>query len=235
MLDSTTQRVLGVLIEKELAVPDSYPLTEAALLAGCNQKSNREPPMDLEQPDVDRAITELQGLGYAARVEGARATRYRQRIDQTLGLDAADRAVLAELLVRGPQAPGALKSRVARMQLEATPDGILEILHKLAERSPPLVEKQARRPRERDWRWAHCFGPGIEWTEETVPDVPRPSELIVTPTAARPVREPLDEPEPPPAEPADAETLTARIETLERVVDDLRAELAAVKAAAGLD
>lgn len=162
-LDRTGQRIVGVLIEKQLAVPDSYPLSENALVDGCNQKSNRDPVMELASFQVAGALMALQEAGWVARVEGGgRVARFRHRLTEELGVDAGDLAVLAELLLRGPQAPGALKPRVARMGLAAAPEAIEVRLRGLASRTPPLVELLPLGPRERDARWRHCLGDGSE-------------------------------------------------------------------------
>ncbi|MBX3463106.1 MAG: DUF480 domain-containing protein [Planctomycetes bacterium] len=162
-LDRTGQRIVGVLIEKQLAVPDSYPLSENALVDGCNQKSNRDPAMELASFQVAGALMALQEAGWVARVEGGgRVARFRHRLTEELGVDAGDLAVLAELLLRGPQAPGALKPRVARMGLAASPEAIEQRLRGLAARTPPLVELLPLGPRERDARWRQCLGDGSE-------------------------------------------------------------------------
>ncbi|MCB9890089.1 MAG: DUF480 domain-containing protein [Planctomycetes bacterium] len=161
MLDPITQRVLGVLVEKELTVPDSYPLTENSILAGANQKNNRDPEMGLGSADVRSALETLREGGWASRVEspGARVRKWRHHFESQLGVSDDERAVLVELLLRGPQAPGALKPRVARLGLDAEAHAIERILESLARRTPPLVERLPRAPRERDERWQHLMGP----------------------------------------------------------------------------
>lgn len=162
-LDRTEQRIVGVLIEKALSVPDSYPLSENALLDGCNQKSNRDPVMDLQPFQLAGALLSLREKGWVVRVEGGgRATRYRHQVVERLGLSAAELAVFAELLLRGPQAPGALKPRVLRMGLHAEPDRIEAVLRGLLARPQPLVEQLPLGPRERDQRWRHLVGDGSE-------------------------------------------------------------------------
>ncbi len=158
-LDRTQQRIIGVLIEKELAVPDSYPLTENALIAACNQKSNRYPEMGLEQFEVHGAMVALMTDNWAKTVTGSRTTRYAHRLDSNYAVSEQEKAVLCELLVRGPQAPGALKQRVVRLGFDATPARIEEVLHGLAGKPIPMVECLAKRPRERDCRWRHRLGP----------------------------------------------------------------------------
>ena len=148
-----------MLIEKQLAVPDSYPLSENALVDGCNQKSNRDPLLELAPFQVSGALMALQEKGFVGCVEGdGRVPRYRHRVVEQLGIDPKDLPVLAELLLRGPQAPGALKPRVLRMGLSASPEMLEAQLHRLAQQSPPLVELLPLGPRERDRRWRHLLG-----------------------------------------------------------------------------
>ena len=165
-LDRTEQRIVGVLIEKQLSVPDSYPLSENALVDGCNQKSNRDPIMELVAFQVSGALMALQEKGYAARVEGGgRVPRFKHRVVEELQLDPKELAVLAELLLRGPQSSGALKPRVARMGCHASPEEIESMLVKLAQKSPPLVVRRPPGKHERDPRWHHLIGDGSEQTD----------------------------------------------------------------------
>lgn len=217
MLDRTEQRILGVLMEKELAVPDSYPMTENALLVGCNQKSNRDPEMALEAFEVAGALMSLIEKRWVTKIEGGRAARYRHEATKRLALGPKQQAVLTELLVRGPQAPGALKPRVARMGFDGTPEEVETVLRGLGERDEgALVEQQPKRPRERDERWAHCLGPRAETahTEATEP-LPR--------ATARPT------PAPPPTTPAlhavHAPDLELRVAQLESELGSLREEI----------
>lgn len=162
-LDRTEQRIVGVLIEKQLTVPDSYPLSENALVDGCNQKNNRDPLMELATFQVAGALMALQEKGFVARVEGGgRVAKYRHRVPEQLQVDAKELAILAELLLRGSQAPGALKPRVARMGCHASPEEIEAVLRRLAERKPPMTEQLLLAPRERDRRWRHLLGDGSE-------------------------------------------------------------------------
>ena len=162
-LDRTELRIVGVLIEKQLSVPDSYPLSENALLDGCNQKNNRDPITELVAFQVSGALMSLQDKGYAARVEGGgRVARFKHRVAEQLHLDPKELAVLAELLVRGAQAPGALKTRVGRMGCHASPEEIEAMLRGFSQKMPPLVEQLTLAPRERDQRWRHLMGDGSE-------------------------------------------------------------------------
>jgi uncharacterized protein YceH (UPF0502 family) len=182
-LDRTEQRIVGVLIEKQLSVPDSYPLTENALVDGCNQKSNRDPMMELATFQVAGAVMALQEKGFVAKVDGGgRVARYRHLVVDKLGIDGKDLPVLAELLVRGPQAPGALKPRVARMGLAASPEMLEALLHRLAQQSPPLVELLPLRPRERDRRWRHLLGSHEESQDTPVAAVETMGMAAATPS-----------------------------------------------------
>lgn len=206
-LDRTEQRIVGVLIEKQLSVPDSYPLSENALVDGCNQKSNREPTMDLLPFQVAGALMALQEKGFVAKVEGGgRVARYRHRVEEQVGVGAEAMPVLAELLLRGPQAPGALKPRVARMGFTASPERIEAVLHQLAQHAPPLVELLPLGPRERDRRWRHLLGDGSEATAPAAD-----AAAAATATAPAPV----------PAGPREA-SLEARLAVLEQQVQSLQ-------------
>lgn len=164
MLDSISQRILGVLVEKELTVPESYPLTENSLLSGANQKSNRDPEMSLGSEEVRASLDRLRLAGWVSRVEspGARTRKWRHHFESQLTCSDFERAILVELLLRGPQAPGALKPRIRRLGIDADAPAILDQLEGLANRAKPLVAVQPRRPRERDARWAHLLGPSDE-------------------------------------------------------------------------
>lgn len=162
-MDKTEARIVGVLIEKQRTVPDTYPMSENALVNGCNQTSNRDPVTSLQSFEVAGALMALHGRNVIVRIEGgSRVIKYRHRIDEMLGLGDHQLAVLAELLLRGPQAPGALKPRVARMGFHGTPEQIEALLREMAAGSPPLVTQEPRRPRERDHRWRHLLGDGSE-------------------------------------------------------------------------
>ncbi len=229
-LDRTGQRIVGVLIEKELSVPDSYPLSENALVDGCNQKSNREPVMALETFQIAGALMALQQDEWVARVEGGgRVAKFKHRLRERLQVGNHELAVFAELLVRGPQAPGALKPRVARMGYHAEPAAIEALLQQLAARKPALVEQLPLAPRERDRRWRHRLGDGSE--HEAAPSAVLPSPPLPSPALAVP----------PPAAPrvaaptfagasSSAPELAARVAALEAVAAALRAEVVGLRA-----
>jgi uncharacterized protein len=135
-LSSLHRRVLGVLVEKQKTSKsaDAYPLTLNSLTLGCNQKSNRDPVMDLSDDDVEEAMPSLQERGYVAKVTGTRVDRYRHLLYDAWGVNAAEMAVLAELLLRGPQSIGDLRGRADRMHTIPGLDELKAILKPLAER-----------------------------------------------------------------------------------------------------
>jgi uncharacterized protein len=127
-LNSRQRRVLGVLVEKAKTTPDVYPMTVNGIVSGCNQKSNREPQMTLSPEDVDQVLEELRGMGAVTEVQGSgRVAKYRHHFYEWLGVDKAESSVMTELLLRGAQTLGDLRSRAARM--EPIPDqGALKLI-----------------------------------------------------------------------------------------------------------
>src|SRR6187397_2932237 len=115
-LDDAELRVLGSLVEKQRTTPDQYPLSLNALRLACNQSTNRDPVVDLDEPTIRDALQRLARRRFTrlASGQGSRAAKYRHLLDEALGLDAAGQAVLAVLLLRGPQTPGELKLRTER-------------------------------------------------------------------------------------------------------------------------
>jgi len=151
-------RVLGCLVEKELATPEYYPLTLNALTAACNQKSNRHPVMALEEANVVRALDSLRMKGFARQsAEGVRAAKYCHCLAEKLLLEPPELAVLAELLVRGPQTVGELRTRTERMYPFADLVAVEEVLRLLMERDEPLVVRLPRQPGRKEQRHAHLF------------------------------------------------------------------------------
>lgn len=143
-LDHFDRRVLGVLIEKQKTTPDAYPLSMNALITGCNQKSNRDPLMNVEELDVESALNSLKDKGLVIRVQGAgRVERWRHNAYDALQTDKVELAVVADLLLRGAQTEGELRTHVNRMEPVDDLDTLRAILGKLAERklvvylSPP--------------------------------------------------------------------------------------------------
>lgn len=158
ILNELEVRVLGCLIEKELATPEYYPLTVNALTNACNQKSNREPVLAIEEAEVVRTLDALRMKHLAIQAaEGGRASKYRHILAERLRLDPPELAVLAELLLRGPQTVGALRSRAERMHQFADLAAVEAVLEELLARTPPLVTRLHRQPGRKESRYAHLF------------------------------------------------------------------------------
>ena len=151
-LSDPQTRVLGSLLEKQATTPDAYPLTLKALTSACNQTSSRDPVVDFTSQLVETTCQALKGVGLLRIVHpasGERATRYRQVADEALGLDPADKAVLAALLLRGAQTAQELRTRTERMHPFSSPDQVETVLSSLAERDRPLTRLLERQPGQR--------------------------------------------------------------------------------------
>jgi len=153
-------RVVGCLLEKELATPDTYPLTMNGLLAACNQSSNRQPVVHYEEPTVSNAIENLKATGVVRVVHSRsnRADRFRQVIDELLDLDVPARAVLAVLMLRGPQTTAEVRARTERLHPFASDGAAEQVLHDLAADDRSLAVQLARQPGQKEPRWAHLLG-----------------------------------------------------------------------------
>ena len=174
-LDPLEQRVLGVLVEKELSTPEYYPLTLNALVNGCNQSSNRDPVLAATEEEVQAALEGLRDRRLAATVQGAgaRALKYAQRITEERGLTVQEAAILAELLLRGPQTPGELRGRSARMYPFQDLTEVDAALSLLAEAEPePLAVKLPRAPGTKESRYAHLLGGPVSMEAEAAPAAP---------------------------------------------------------------
>ena len=161
VLDRDMLRVLGVLVEKSLATPASYPMTLNSLVAGCNQKSNREPTMTLSEDRVLAALDRLRAKGLAAEVmlSGSRVAKFRHRIFDAFELEGRSTpAVLTELILRGPQTIGELRGRASRMQAIESTDAVRGVLDGLMQRQPPLVTRLPPAPGTRAEKYAHLLG-----------------------------------------------------------------------------
>jgi uncharacterized protein YceH (UPF0502 family) len=187
-------RVLGALLEKDIATPEYYPLTVNSLQNACNQKSSREPVVSYDETTVQQALELLKNKGFVIRISGAghRVEKYGHRLGEKLNLGRRELALLCVLMLRGPQTTGELRGRTERMHDFADVDEVERVLETLASLPEPLV---ARAPRG---RWVHLFGgpPDFAAEPESVPIVasrsPHQSEF------------------------------EARIATLEREVDELK-------------
>lgn len=190
-------RVLGCLVEKGATTPEHYPLTTNALVAACNQKTSREPVTAYSEREVVDAMLLLRPAGYARTISGGRAQKHRHVLDEVLGLDPDELAVLAVLMLRGPQSPGELRTRTDRYVEFESLDDVEAVLQRLGARDEALVVDLGRGPGQSQNRWMHLLGDG--------------SEPIPAPAAA-------ESPSPSPSGPSLADRVTAleaRIAALE--------------------
>jgi uncharacterized protein len=154
-------RVLGSLIEKELTTPEYYPMSLNGLVNACNQKNNRLPRSELSEEDVERSIEELRIKRLVHRVDlvGSRVPKFQHNTEKELDLIKAERALLSELLNRGPQTTGELNSRANRMfEFDGLSD-VDETLQEMEQRRRPLVGQMDPVPGKKERRWHHNFGP----------------------------------------------------------------------------
>lgn len=157
-LDAVEIRTLGVLMEKQQTTPDYYPMTIASVIAGCNQKSSRDPVMQLSETQVVEALDRLATDVLAWRSTGARAERWEHRLDRRWDLDPGTKAVMTLLLLRGPQTPGELRSRSGRMHTFGELDEVEDALRRLAVEPDALVKQLPRVAGKREIRWMHLVG-----------------------------------------------------------------------------
>ncbi len=152
-------RVLGALIEKDITTPEYYPLSLNALVNACNQKSNRDPVMQLDEDAVRDALDGLQEQRMAGPARGAdsRVTKYEQRLQEVFNFTRPEIAVLCVLLLRGPQTPGELRGRADRMHRFETLEDVQSALQKLMQREPPLAKVLPRQPGTKEARYAHLL------------------------------------------------------------------------------
>ncbi len=200
LLDEIEVRVLGCLVEKDLATPEYYPLTLNALTNACNQKSNRDPVMALEDTDVVRALDSLRQKQLAHQsAEGVRVAKYCHNLEGVLDLDPEEMAVLAELLLRGPQTVGELRNRAERMYAVGDLQAVEELLQNLMDREEPLVMRLPRQAGRKEQRCVHLLS--------APPEIDETSSLPTEPARVKVAAE------------------NDRIAKLEEEVSALRAEL----------
>jgi uncharacterized protein YceH (UPF0502 family) len=203
-------RVLGALIEKELSTPDHYPLSLNALVAACNQSSNRDPVMSLDESAVSSALDVVRRLGLVRSFQGigSRVPKYQHLLAESAELSRAELAVLCVLALRGAQTMSEIRSRAARLLPGDEPDAIEAALEALVAREPePAAARLPRRPGQKEIRFAHRLGGAISQSED-------------------------DDPEPHPPSPVAAGSID-RLAALETLVSDLRAEVADLRAELG--
>ena len=151
-------RVVGVLVEKERAVPDTYPLTLNALIAGCNQKTSRDPIIQASSGDVQAALDSLRGMSLVIESSGGRVPRYEHNVERVLQVPRQASALLAVLMLRGPQTAGELRINCERLHSFADISSVEAFLRELSERpAGALVVELPRQPGSRENRWAHLL------------------------------------------------------------------------------
>jgi uncharacterized protein YceH (UPF0502 family) len=164
LLNAVEARVFGALIEKEVTTPDYYPLSLNALINACNQRSNREPVMNLDEEEVRQALHSLQNQRLAGPAHGAdsRVAKYEHWLGEAFNFSRAETALLCVLLLRGPQTPGELRGRTERMHRFDEISEVLGVLEKLMEREPPQVAVLPRQPGTKESRYAHLLSGAVE-------------------------------------------------------------------------
>ncbi|WP_316680338.1 YceH family protein [Ralstonia flaminis] len=150
-------RVLGVLVEKQKTVPDTYPLTLNALAAGCNQKTARAPVMTVTEAEILTAIDGLKSLSLVMEGSSSRVPRFEHNMKRVLGIPDQSIALLTVLLLRGPQTAAELRLNAARLHAFADISSVEAFLEEMAESDPPAAVKLARTPGERESRWMHLL------------------------------------------------------------------------------
>jgi uncharacterized protein YceH (UPF0502 family) len=205
-LSPVEARVLGCLIEKEINTPEYYPLTLNATVNACNQKSSREPVMELTEADVRTALFDLEGVGLIKTRPDARSTKYEHRVRDVLNLRRDETALVCLLLLRGPQTSAELRTRAERMFTFDDNAAATTALERLAQREEPLTFLMTRQPGSREARWMHLLSGAAPEGASVPPAHPSSYNAAAIPAAA-----------------ADRGDLEARIRDLEARVAALEA------------
>ena len=176
LLTEVEARVLGCLIEKEITTPEYYPLSLNALLHACNQKSNRDPLMNLDEDAIRSALRSLSEQFLARSASGdSRVAKYEHRLADTFNFTRPETAILCELLLRGPQTPGELRSRAERMHAFEDLSLVHSTLKHLMERDPPLAKLLPRQAGNKEARYTHLLSGDVEVRESEPPKEADPS------------------------------------------------------------
>jgi uncharacterized protein len=164
LLNENECRVLGVLVEKEITTPEYYPLSLNALVNACNQKSNREPVMNLDEAAVRQALHSLDGQSLVRSVSASdsRVTKYEHRLQEAFNFYRHEIAILCVLLLRGPQTPGELRTRTERMHSFDDLGAVQSSLNHLMKREPPLAKVLLRQPGTKESRYSHLLSGDVE-------------------------------------------------------------------------
>ncbi len=157
-LTPTEARVLGALVEKQITTPEYYPLSLNSLVNAANQKSNRDPVLQLEEHEVRRALNNLESQCLVRSVGDSRVTKFEHRLQDAFNFYRPEIAILCELLVRGPQTPGELRTRASRMHPFEDLESVHSALQRLEKREPPMVTVLPRQPGRKESRYGHLLG-----------------------------------------------------------------------------
>jgi uncharacterized protein YceH (UPF0502 family) len=169
LLNEMEARVLGALLEKEITTPDYYPLSLNSLVNACNQKSNRDPVMNVDEDSVRDALRTLQDNSLARSVSAvdSRVTKYEHRLQEAFNFDRREAALFCELLLRGPQTTGELRMRAERMHPFDDLSEAQSALQRLMNREPPLVKVLARQPGTKESRYIHLLSGDVKRVSST--------------------------------------------------------------------
>ncbi|NLU22052.1 MAG: DUF480 domain-containing protein [Phycisphaerae bacterium] len=224
-LTAIQRRVLGVLIEKSLTTPGSYPMSLNALVTGCNQLTCRDPVMNVTEAEVSKAVYELQRLLIVKQADPdrtARVNRFKHNVEERWGWDNRQRAIMAELLLRGPQTVGELKANASRMTPITELQYVADLLANFAAQDPPLVRELPRQPGRSVPRFDHTFYPDDEPHAGTA----APTAVTSAPASAGPATAPATPATPPGP---DISALEARVARLEAERAELREQVRSLK------
>lgn len=205
-------RVLGVLAEKQATVPDTYPLSLNALVAGCNQKTARDPVMNASEADVLVAVDSLKSLSLLVESSGSRVARYEHNLPRGLVMPGQAVAIVAVLMLRGPQTAAELRANCERLHRFADVSSVEGFLDELAARHPPMVVKLPRAPGSREARWAHLLSGDVVTPVAAAASAAMPEHDAVSLGELSALK-------------AEQARLAARVEALQAMVDQLSAEL----------
>ncbi len=215
VLNDVERRVFGVLLEKALAQPQYYPMTLNAITAACNQKSNRDPVMDLDDEAVWNTLEVLRAGGLVSRLlpgGTSRVERFKHEAKEFFGWEKPQRAVMAELLLRGPQTVGELRGHCVRLYPFDSTEAVVAVLESLSQAAPPRVAPLPRAPGQAAVRYAHLLYPPEERAQFSS------APAIAAPAVAPPTT--------PPVAKGELDDLRAAVRDLRAEVADLRAMLA---------
>ena len=205
-------RVLGVLVEKQATVPDTYPLSLNALVAGCNQKTARDPVIAASEADVLVAVDSLKSLSLLIESSGSRVARYEHNVPRGYGVPSQSVALLATLMLRGPQTSAELRANCERLHRFADVSSVEGFLDELMARQPSLVVKLPRAPGSREARWAHLLCGDVVTPVAAAVAAAMPDEAGISFGELAALK-------------AEQARLAARVEALQAMVDQLSAEL----------